>query len=358
MGVVLYSPEERRIYHKTAHSYQIFAQNTTTQNRSSTSRFTLIGTVKWSLPSDSLFATITCLPLQRIQLTSTSPLPPPTPLLTPGDSPPTIHAALQALPPQDRWAVLDNFFPDDGQMVAKRVISGSATAVSDGSFKSQFGISGCVIRGDGRRLEAIGVNAVPGLHDKQSSYRSELAGISGSLAIIYAVCRRHSIQEGSVTLILDGIEAMRCASNTYRPLSPQETNFDLLSNIRAKVAKLPITIHWKWIEGHQENFVSFSKLSPLSQDNVWADRLAKPCMTKCLSIDYKCPPQRFGNDGWSLSFRGYKLSKVDFNRPYAKMWSERGITYWSRKHKISKQQACTIDWDVCGRAIDSLNFQE
>jgi hypothetical protein len=124
------------------------------------------------------------------------------------------------------------------------------------------------------------------------------------------------------------------------------------------VTKLPITINWKWIEGHQDDYVSFSKFSPLTQDNVWANRFAKACMKKCLSIDYECPPQHFGNEGWSLSFQGYKLSKVDFNRLYAKMWSEKGITYWSRKHKISEQQACTIDWDICGRAISSLKFQE
>jgi hypothetical protein len=59
--------------------------------------------------------------------------------------------------------VLDYFFPDDGQTIAEGIISGSATAVSDGSFKSQFGTSGFVIRGNNRRLGAIGVDAVPGL---------------------------------------------------------------------------------------------------------------------------------------------------------------------------------------------------
>jgi hypothetical protein len=146
-----------------------------------------LDTVRWSLPPDCLLATITCLPQQRVQLTSTSPLPPPPTLSsTPGDSPPTIHPALQALPPLD-WAVLDYFFPDDGQTVAEGIISGSATAVSDRSFKSQFGTSGFVIRGDNRRLGAIWVNAVPGLPDEHSLYTSKLVGISGSLAIIYAV---------------------------------------------------------------------------------------------------------------------------------------------------------------------------
>jgi hypothetical protein len=140
-----YSPEECRIYHKTAHSYQVFSRNTTTRNRSSTSRFRLINTMEWSLPSDCLLAAITRLPLQHVQLTSTSTLPPPMPPSTIGVLPSTIHAALQALPPLDRWAVLDYFFPDDGQTVAEGIISGSATAVSDGSFKAQFGTSGFVI---------------------------------------------------------------------------------------------------------------------------------------------------------------------------------------------------------------------
>jgi hypothetical protein len=153
-----YSPEECRIYHKTTHSYKVFSRNTTTRNRSSTSRFTLIDTIDWSLPSDCLLATITRLPMQQVQLTSTSPLPPPTPPSALRELPPTIHVALQSLPMLDRWAVLDYFFPDDGQTVAEGIISGSATAVSDGSFKSQFGTSGFVIRGNDRRLGAIGVN--------------------------------------------------------------------------------------------------------------------------------------------------------------------------------------------------------
>jgi hypothetical protein len=128
-----YSPEERHIYHKTAHTYQVFTRNTTTRSRSSTSRFTPIDTVEWSLPPDCLLATITRPPQQRIQLNSTSPLPPSTPPSTPVGTLTTIHAALQALPLLDRWAVLDYFVSDDGQTVAKGIISGSATAVSDGS---------------------------------------------------------------------------------------------------------------------------------------------------------------------------------------------------------------------------------
>jgi hypothetical protein len=144
---------------------------------------------------------------------------------------------------------------------------------------------------------------------------------------------------------------MRRASNTYQPLSPQETGFDLLLDIHAMVAKLPITVTWKCIAGHQDDFVSFSNLNTLSQDNVWAHCLAKACMKQCLSIDYECPPQCFGNKGWSLSFQGYKLSKVDFNCFYPKMWSEKGISYLSRKHKISEQQARTNDWDICGISL-------
>jgi hypothetical protein len=125
------------------------------------------------------------------------------------------------------------------------------------------------------------------------------------------------------------------------------------------VAKLPITLHWKWIKGHQDDFVSFSKLSPLSQDNVWADRLAKACM-KNVWCPLTTNAHRNGlatRDGHSV-ITATNFTKVDFNRLYAKMWSEKGITYWSRKYKISNQQARTMDWDICGRAIDALKLQE
>ena len=127
---------------------------------------------------------------------------------------------------------------NDAIDLAQGIISGQATAVNDGSYKEvlegdhqgHYGTSAFVLRGANRTAGALGVNAVPGNPDEQSSYRSELAGISGSLTIITAVCDKYDITSGAITIALDGEQAMITAGSTW-PLSPQETDFDLISDI-------------------------------------------------------------------------------------------------------------------------------
>ena len=92
-------------------------------------------------------------------------------------------------------------------------------------------------------MGAVGANAVPGNPDEQSSYRSELSGISGSLAVISAVCDKYGIVSGSVKIALDGQQVM-LKSRSLWPLSPSDKDFDLLTDIRQKISKLPITLQW------------------------------------------------------------------------------------------------------------------
>jgi hypothetical protein len=46
----------------------------------------------------------------------------------------------------------------------------------------------------------ISVYSVPGNRGEQSAYRSELAGVSGSLSLIAAVCMVHDIHTGLITI--------------------------------------------------------------------------------------------------------------------------------------------------------------
>ena len=89
----------------------------------------------------------------------------------------------------------------------------------------------------------MGTNVVPGNPEDHSSYRSELAGISGILAVTSCICKKYSVDEGQITVALDGEQALLKASSLW-PLSPTDTDFDLLSDIRRKIEKLPIKINW------------------------------------------------------------------------------------------------------------------
>ena len=67
------------------------------------------------------------------------------------------------------------------------IYSGVAIAVSDGSFKDEFGISAWTIRGTTDEQHLIGVNTVPGSTEDQSAYRSELAGLYGLSQQLHAL---------------------------------------------------------------------------------------------------------------------------------------------------------------------------
>ena len=357
-----YSKEESRLYHKEGTSFRMYARTSSTRSRPSTARYRQLPDIEWSLPIDYELATVNILDNHSLQLTATSPRP----TTVTHTAPPqyhtmTIHQILASRPSDDHWAVTRVEIPNDGIHLAMGIISGQATAVSDGSYKEEagdhYGTSAFVLRGANRSAGALGINSVPGHNHEQSSYRSELAGISGSLAIIAAVCDKYGITSGSITIALDGEQAMLNASSSW-PLSPQDTDFDLLTDIRAKVAKSPIDFKWQWIKGHQDDDIHELDLSPLAQDNVLADRMAKQWLQSCINDQYTPAPQRFGDESWSLSYKGYKLSKLDYTRLYSKMWSGTAHTYWSKKHRIPPETADMIDWEVCGDALGSLPFKE
>ena len=56
--------------------------------------------------------------------------------------------------------------------------------------------------------QIIGVNQVLGRPKEQSVYRSRLVGVLGSLTIAHVMCRHYDIQEGKVTIALDGNRVM------------------------------------------------------------------------------------------------------------------------------------------------------
>ena len=352
-----FSPSESRLYHKHHHAFQTYSRSHSSARHSS-SRYRLTENQDLhenKLPDDVQLATVALLPQHNVMLTGVASIPTQTTSTQIPYHSLTIEEILDTRHENDKWAVDTFHSDDDGAALAMGIIQGHATAVNDGSYKNNVGTSGFILRGANRTLGAVGANAVPGNPEEQSSYRSELAGISGSLAIISAVCDKYGIVSGSITIALDGQQAM-LKSRSLWPLSPGDKDFDLLTDIRAKIRKLPISIHWEWIEGHQDDHIPFHRLSPLAQDNVIADGIAKDHMNKIMKDGYYPEPQRFGDEGWSISIQGCKMSHLDYHKLYTHMWANTAQEYWAKKHNISIAETLSIDWDACGEAIQSLSF--
>jgi hypothetical protein len=69
--------------------------------------------------------------------------------------------------------------PDQGAELAQAIIDGDAIAVSDGSFKEDYGTAGWTLRGQDDDIFMTGVNVTPGKSSTQSAFRSELSGLYG-----------------------------------------------------------------------------------------------------------------------------------------------------------------------------------
>jgi hypothetical protein len=88
----------------------------------------------------------------------------------------------QQEPQPDQWAIAewDHQQANLPQLV-QDIKQGTASAVSDGSYKNNNGTSAFLLCAADVTNCIIGVNAVPGAPSEQSTYRSKLAGVSGIL---------------------------------------------------------------------------------------------------------------------------------------------------------------------------------
>ena len=220
-----YSPSENRLYQTTGINFNSW---TIVPSRTRQRKFQP-GPITTNRPPDVVPATVRFRSPQIAILTGIGTLNHP-----PVTQPQSLIEHIHALPDTDQWASQQIEVTDEGQDLAHGITDGTATAISDGSFKKGYGTSCSILRGSTITTRIISINTVPGPTDSQSAYRSELAGISGSLLIIQAICNMHHIQNGCITIGLDGQSAMKSVSQKQQP-KPQQPDFDLLCDIRTKI---------------------------------------------------------------------------------------------------------------------------
>ena len=106
---------------------------------------------------------------------------------------------------------------DEGKLVAKGIINGTAKAISDGSYypKHKAGSSAFIIFANKFDKNPIkGQNLVTGDAEVQNAYWSELAGINGTLTMLEIIVKQFNITTGLVELALDGELALGQASDS------------------------------------------------------------------------------------------------------------------------------------------------
>ena len=225
-----------------------------------------------------------------------------------------------------------------------------ATGISDGSFKHNRGTAACILEANNDSNSRIyAVHDTPGNSTDQSPYRSELGGISMMLLIIQGVIRYHGITKGSIKLGLDGKKAMEQASGTFI-LHPKQRSFDMLVDIRKKIALLPITITFFWVEGHQ--LERHGKQSYMGDINDKCDYLAKQFWQ--MKAGSRClPNQLFHHSPWTISYKGkvaaYLNQQELYDHTYGKTES---VPYWQdNRQPFPPEHERHISWLTIHQAM-------
>jgi hypothetical protein len=189
------------------------------------------------------------------------------------------------------WPLRQRTFPHDGLAIALAITHGSAIAVADGSFKPgralHLGAAAWIIHDPSHPAQSCsGATAVSGGIGIVSAYRAELQGVHAILLALWTICLRHSILAGHIKIACDNLEAVTQSQYTHLDPSTKLRNVDLIRAIRRLVSRLPITIAFEHVFGHQDDIVD-RQLTLLEVLNIEMDRAAKLHLDQLIYADQR-----------------------------------------------------------------------
>ena len=146
---------------------------------------------------------------------------------------------------------------------------------------------------------------MPGEKEENDSTRSEIGGIYSIVATIEQLVEEHGMTKGSITIGCDNESALwMTLSPRYRP-SPDSAHFDLVSAIRAKIARLPIQFHSHWIKGHQDE--KKTRLDQWESINVDMDERANRRRRREEQSKTPIRPTAVEGEMWPIRIEGRKI---------------------------------------------------
>ncbi len=164
------------------------------------------------------------------------------------------------------------------EWVSEAIQDGSLVAVMDGSYIRQLYPNLCsaafileCAKGCGKIIGSLSESTLAA-----NGYRGELLGLMAIHLLLVSVNRVHNTLEGSVEVVSDCLGALKRVVHLlpYR-ISSCCKHSDILENILINCRDLTFTLHYLHVKAHQDDNVTFDKLSRKSQLNCICDHLAK-----------------------------------------------------------------------------------
>jgi hypothetical protein len=237
--------------------------------------------------------------------------------------------------------------------------SGTAIAVTDGSFKDAMGTAGFTLLPDlhSDDVEAFTlVNQTPGDPLDLDAYRAELGGIFGILHITRKLCDSFALTHGCITIGCDCLSAINNIISRYEP-SPSRPHHDLLSAIRHMLHAFPIRVTFHHVRGHQDDFTAYHLLDRWSQLNVDMDVLAKAYWQ--ILQNHRPPPFHIQppTGQWSIWHGTYRFPSWTSQRAQQVYYRSKSNNFWNKRLQ-STDAFHIFDWPSAALALRRLPLHQ
>ena len=267
----------------------------------------------------------------------------------------TIYHLIHSWP--DHWPLEDSHFPDDPSPLIQAIQEGRAHGVCDGSYMSSLatdlGVAAWKIEDPLTQQAMYGTTQTSGAEIDVDPYHSELQGVHAMLLGTLAFCTFHQITMGRVRLGCDNSNSVRHGKGDWCKVPLSIAHADLIRAIRIIKSKLPITMDFEHVYGHQDDLLSFEDLPRLAQLNVQMDSLAK---RRLVQLHERSPtprcPSSLAHEGWQCTINGIKITSNPGKAIHHADFGSKLQAFLVSKKRITRSAFDDIDWEAMATATD------
>jgi hypothetical protein len=241
---------------------------------------------------------------------------------------------------------------DDGEWIAQAIRDGVAVAISDGSFKDEFGTASWTLQGEDDYNAIKGRCSVPGPAEWQGAYRSELCGLLGIIYCAITLAKKKGITTGKLRVGCDGLSALRQVMAYGITHTPLQRHFDMISAIRRLIRDSPIDIELFHVEGHQDDDAE-AMLDRFALMNIDMDAAAKAHWTMAHDSEERLRNAQIPGEGWALWIGFEKITGEIRTSITEQVHATPTEQFWIRRKRFKIQRATSqyVDWSATDHAM-------
>ena len=149
-------------------------------------------------------------------------------------------------------------------------------------------------------------------------------GVNSILSALTILDKHFKIKKGAITIALDCESALKtCPPNNH--ICVQMPSFDVLQDIRNRLAMLPITVTWRWVERYQKK--RGKKMNWWARNNFGMDLGVKFFLKKWQRKEQPFLPVQLFYKHWAVYYDNIKQLCINPKKFYKQIFHKRTRSY-------------------------------